>query len=71
MAGKTLLKMEQVMFSKYFYYLQKDTENYKTKLLISGIFAIAPLIVIFMMPMIYDAITGLNGILDYSIINFN
>jgi len=55
MAGKTLLKMEQMMFAKYFFYLQKDTEKFKTKLLISGLFAILPLVMIFLFPMLFDA----------------
>lgn len=55
MAGKTLLKMEQMMFAKYFFYLQKDTEKFKTKLLICGLFAILPLLMIFLFPMLFDA----------------
>ncbi|MHB9143460.1 MAG: hypothetical protein ACYC25_16445 [Paludibacter sp.] len=47
MAGKTLLKMEQMMFAKYFYYLQKDTENFKTKLC----------------PVLFDALNAFNKIM--------
>jgi len=66
MAGKTLLKMEQVMFAKYFFYLQQDTEKFKTKLLISGIFVIAPLIMIFVFPLIYDAFKAFGQIMKTS-----
>jgi len=63
MAGRTLLKMEQLMFAKYFYNLQKDTEKFKTKLLISGLFAIAPIIMIFLFPMLNDALKAFGTIL--------
>lgn len=63
MAGKTLLKMEQMMFSKYFFYLQKDTEKYKTTLLIAALFAIVPLVMIFLMPVIYDAFKAFKTII--------
>jgi Flp pilus assembly protein TadB len=64
MAGKTLLKMEQIMFGKYFFYLQKDTEKYRTKLLISGLFAIVPVLMLFLMPMLFDAIQGFGQIMS-------
>lgn len=64
MAGKTLLKMEQMMFSKYFYYLQKDTEKFKTKLFISGIFAIVPIIMIFLFPVLFDAMKAFEKIMQ-------
>jgi hypothetical protein len=67
MAGRTLLKMEGIMFSKYFNYLQKETESYRTKILISGIFAIVPLVMIFLLPMIYDAFKGFEQILDSAV----
>ena len=66
MAGKTLLKMEQLMFSKYFFYLQKDTEKFKTKLIVSGIFAIVPLVMIFLLPMIFDSYTAFNALMQTS-----
>ncbi len=64
MAGKTLLKMEQMMFSKYFFYLQKDTEKFKSKLLISGLFAIVPLVMVFLFPMLFDATKAFETILE-------
>lgn len=64
MAGKTLLKMEQIMFGKYFFYLQKDTEKYRTKLLISGLFAIVPVLMLFLMPMLFDAMQGFGQIMS-------
>lgn len=63
MAGKTLLKMEQMMFAKYFNYLQKDTENFKTKLFISGVFAIVPLVMIFLCPVLFDALNAFDKIM--------
>lgn len=64
MAGRTLLKMEQIMFGKYFFYLQKDTEKYRTKLLISGLFAIIPVLMLFLMPMLFDAMQGFGQIMS-------
>jgi hypothetical protein len=64
MAGKTLLKMEQMMFSKYFFYLQKDTEKFKVKLIISGVFAIVPLVMIFLLPMVFDSYTAFNAMMQ-------
>ncbi len=64
MAGKTLLKMEQMMFSKYFFYLQKDTAKFRTKLVISGVFAIAPLVMIFLFPVVYDAFKAFGNIMS-------
>jgi len=66
MAGKTLLKMEQMMFAKYFFYLQKDTEKFKTKLFVSGIFAITPLIMIFLFPILFDAVKAFEQIMQTS-----
>lgn len=68
MAGKTLLKMEEMMFSKYFNYLQKDTEKFKTKLFISGIFAIVPLVMIFLLPVVYEAVQGFGAIMDTNLL---
>ncbi len=65
LAGKTMLKMEKIMFSKYFSYLKKNSEDYRTKLLISALFAIFPLILIFILPVLFDAFKGLEGILSY------
>lgn len=65
MAGKTMIKMEEIMFSKYFNCLQKDTDSYKTKLLISGILAMVPLIALFIIPMVYEAFEGLKVVLSY------
>lgn len=66
MAGKTLLKMEQMMFSKYFFYLQKDTEKFKVKLIVSGVFAIVPLVMIFLLPMIFDSYSAFNALMQTS-----
>ena len=66
MAGKTLLKMEQMMFSKYFFYLQKDTEKFKVKLIVSGVFAIIPLVMIFLLPMIFDSYSAFNALMQTS-----
>ena len=65
-AGKTLLKMEQLMFAKYFYLLQKETTKHKTRLLISGLFAMAPMIILFSLPILYDAVKGFGDVLNAS-----
>lgn len=65
-AGKTLLKMEQLMFAKYFYLLQKDTARYKTKLLIAGLFVMTPLVILFALPIVYDAVKGFGQVLNSS-----
>lgn len=66
MAGKTLLKMEQMMFAKYFCHLQKDTEKFKTRLLLSGIFTIVPLVMLFLLPVLYDAFRAFEKIMQTS-----
>jgi len=65
LAGKTMLKMEKIMFDKYFSYLKKNSEDYRTKLLISALFAIFPLILIFILPVLFDAFKGLEGLFGY------
>ncbi|MHB1452485.1 MAG: hypothetical protein ACYCYM_00815 [Saccharofermentanales bacterium] len=65
-AGKTLLKMEQLMFAKYFYLLQKDTARYKTRLLIAGLFVMTPLVILFALPIVYDAVKGFGQVLNSS-----
>lgn len=57
-AGKTLLKMEQMMFSKYFNILQTETDKYKTRILITGLIGLSPLIILLCAPMIYEAVSG-------------
>jgi len=65
LAGKTMLKMEKIMFDKYFSYLKKNSEDYRTKLLISALFAIVPLVLIFILPVLFDAFKGLEGLFGY------
>ena len=62
-AGKTLLKMEKLMFSKYFHTLQKETEKYKTCLLIAGLFGIIPIIILMTLPLVYEALSGFKQVL--------
>lgn len=57
-AGKTLLKMEKMMFSKYFYFLQKETEKYKTRLLICGLLGTLPIMIMLSLPLIYEVLEG-------------
>ncbi|MHB8964326.1 MAG: hypothetical protein ACYC5K_14375 [Saccharofermentanales bacterium] len=63
-AGKTLLKMEQLMFAKYFYLLQKDTARYRTRLLISGLLVMAPLVILFALPIIYEAVSAFGQVMN-------
>ncbi len=63
MAGKTLLKMEQLMFAKFFFLLQKETARYRTRLLFAGLLAVVPLMALFALPVIFDAVRGFEQVL--------
>ncbi len=63
-AGRTLLKMEELMFSKFFNITQRETEKYRTKLLISGLIGLVPVIMILCLPVVYEAISGLLTMLE-------
>ncbi len=64
MAGKTLMKMEEMMFAKYFNIIQSETEKYRTKLLIAGLSGLVPLLILLCMPMIYEAMSGFMSMLN-------
>lgn len=62
--GRMLWRLEEIMFSKYFNVVQKETEAVRTKLVAAALLAAAPLVMLFLLPVLYDAALALGSVLS-------
>jgi Flp pilus assembly protein TadB len=61
--GRMLWRMEEIMFSKYFNGMQKETEGVRTRLVVAALLAASPLVMLFLLPILFDAYRALGSIL--------
>jgi hypothetical protein len=54
--------MEEIMFAKYFNGIQKETEALRTRLVAAALLSSAPLVMLFLLPVLYDAYRALGSI---------
>jgi Flp pilus assembly protein TadB len=60
--GRMLWRMEEIMFSKYFNGVQKETEGVRTRLVAAALLSASPLVMLFLLPVLYDAYAALGSL---------
>ena len=60
--GRMLWRMEEIMFSKYFNGIQKETEGVRTRLVVAALLSASPLVMLFLLPVLYDAYAALGSV---------
>jgi Flp pilus assembly protein TadB len=58
-AGRSFQRTEDLLFSRYFSLLQQQTVSIRNRLLVSAIFMMVPTLLLFLMPMFYQALMSL------------
>jgi len=61
-AGRSLKRMEELLFSRFFSQMQQETKQIRTQLLITACLGLVPAIVTFLYPMIHEATKALQSI---------
>jgi Flp pilus assembly protein TadB len=61
-AGRSLKRMEELLFSRFFSQMQQETKQIRTQLLITACLGLVPAIVSFLYPMIHEAAKALQSI---------
>ncbi len=59
---KLMERLEQLMFNRYFAYIQRDTDNLKTRCLITVVLLCSVIVVMILIPTIMDVQNALNSI---------
>jgi len=62
LAGRSFLRTEELLFSRYFTLLQKQSSAIRNRLLLSAILMILPITILFLMPLFYEAMGSLSSI---------
>ncbi len=60
--GRMLWRMEEIMFSKYFNGMQKETEGVRTRLVVAALLSASPLVLLFLLPVLFDAYRALGSV---------
>lgn len=61
-AGRSLKRMEELLFSRFFSQMQQETKQIRTQLLVTACLGLVPAIVTFLYPMIHEATNALQSI---------
>jgi Flp pilus assembly protein TadB len=61
-AGRSLLRMEELLFARYFNMMQAETLQIRTRLLLTAMLGISPGIVLFLYPLIFDALQAVHSV---------
>lgn len=61
-AGKSLHRMEDLLFAKYFSLMQADTQKIRFRLLLTALLGILPCAALFMLPLLYQAIQAMKSV---------
>ncbi len=61
-AGKSLARMEELLFSRYFNLMQIDTRRIRTHLLLTAILGIAPGLILFLYPFFFTAMQAMQTV---------
>ena len=60
--GKSLQRMEELLFSRYFSLMQADSQKIRLHLLLTALLGILPAATLFMLPLLYQALTAMQSI---------
>jgi Flp pilus assembly protein TadB len=61
-AGRSLVRMEELLFSRYFTLMQQDTKHIRTELLFVAILGMCPAIIFFLYPLLFEAIQAIQSV---------
>ncbi len=61
-AGRSLLRMEELLFTRYFGLMQAETQQIRTHLLLTALLGIFPGIILFLYPLLYEALTAIQSV---------
>ncbi len=61
-AGKSFQRTEALLFTRYFSLLQKQSEAIRNRLLIAAILLMIPTVLLFLLPMLYQAVYALGNV---------
>lgn len=61
-AGRSLVRMEELLFARYFNLMQQDTRQIRTQLLFTAMLGICPGILIFLYPLLFQALQAMQTI---------
>lgn len=61
-AGRSFQRTEDLLFSRYFSLLQKQTAAIRNRLLLAAILMMVPTLLLFLMPMFHEALTSLTAV---------
>lgn len=61
-AGKSLQRMEELMFARYFSMMQADSQKIRFHLLLAALLGIVPAAALFMFPLLYQAVTAMQSV---------
>jgi Flp pilus assembly protein TadB len=62
LAGRSLVRMEELLFSRYFNIMQQDTRQIRTQLLLTAVLGIAPGVLLFIYPLFYQAMQAMQSV---------
>jgi len=62
LAGRSFLRTEELLFTRYFSLLQKQSSAIRNRLLLSAILMMLPIMTLFLMPLFYEALGSLSSI---------
>jgi hypothetical protein len=61
-AGRSLFRMEELLFSRYFNLMQAETQRIRFHLLLTAVLGILPGLILFMYPLISQAISAMQSV---------
>jgi hypothetical protein len=61
-AGRSLFRMEELLFSRYFNLMQAETQKIRLHLLLTAVLGILPGLILFMYPLISQAISAMRSV---------
>jgi Flp pilus assembly protein TadB len=62
MAGRSLVRMEELLFSRCFNLMQQDTRRIRSRLLLTAILGIVPGVLLFIYPLFYQAMKAMDSV---------
>jgi hypothetical protein len=64
-AGRSLVRMEELLFTRHFTLMQQDTRRIHTELLIVAILSLCPGIILFLYPLLFEATQAIQSVFGF------
>ena len=62
LAGRSLIRMEELLFTRFFGLMQQETGRIRNRLLLTAILGITPAVILYLYPLLYEATQALQSI---------